>query len=167
MIGGEGSVDLITVAQAVHWFELPKFYSVVSLLLRKPGGVLAVWGYNDVVVDPAFDEIFGRFFETTLPFWAWESKFHYLREGYKTLPFPFDSVGLGSEGNPSVLDIPKEISFDGFLGMLRSWSAVNTAKEKGIDLLPDSITSEFEQAWGWRNVVRSVVYKAFMIAGKV
>lgn len=40
LIGGEGSVDLITVAQAVHWFDLPRFYSIVGRLLRKPGGVL-------------------------------------------------------------------------------------------------------------------------------
>ncbi|KAK9997003.1 hypothetical protein SO802_021689 [Lithocarpus litseifolius] len=36
-IGGENSVDLVTVAEAVHWFELPKFYSIVTRLLRNPG----------------------------------------------------------------------------------------------------------------------------------
>lgn len=41
-LGGEGSVDLITVAQAVHWFDLPAFYGVARRALRRPGGVIAV-----------------------------------------------------------------------------------------------------------------------------
>ncbi|KAK9930246.1 hypothetical protein M0R45_027289 [Rubus argutus] len=47
LIGGghENTVDLVTVATAVHWFDLPKFYSLVGRLLRKPGGIIAVWGY--------------------------------------------------------------------------------------------------------------------------
>uniref|UniRef100_A0A803R0D4 Methyltransferase type 11 domain-containing protein n=1 Tax=Cannabis sativa TaxID=3483 RepID=A0A803R0D4_CANSA len=55
LIGGENSVDLITVATAVHWFDLSHFYSIVSRVLRKPGGVLAVWCYFDMVMSPEFD----------------------------------------------------------------------------------------------------------------
>ncbi|THU72102.1 hypothetical protein C4D60_Mb04t08570 [Musa balbisiana] len=40
------SMDLVTVAQAVHWFNLPRFYSLVKRVLRNPGGAIAVWGYN-------------------------------------------------------------------------------------------------------------------------
>ena len=69
LIGGENSVDLVTVATAVHWFELPKFYSLVTRLLKKPGGVIAVWAYNDIVVSPTFDPILKRFRDTLLPYW--------------------------------------------------------------------------------------------------
>ncbi|KAJ6740936.1 hypothetical protein OIU79_000954 [Salix purpurea] len=165
LIGGENSVDLVTVAQAVHWFDLPKFYSLVSRLQRKPGGVLAVWCYNDAVVSPAFDSAFKRFHDSTLPFW--HPNVQPIFEGYKRLPFPFESVGLGSEGKPLELDIPKELSFDGFLKMIRSWSAVVTAKEQGVDLLSQSVVQELETVWGGSKLVRSVIYKAFMLAGKV
>ncbi|XP_021274585.1 putative methyltransferase DDB_G0268948 [Herrania umbratica] len=164
-IGGEKSVDLVTVAQAVHWFDLPKFYSLVTRLLRKPGGVLSVWGYNDIAVSPTFDPVMKRFHDTTLPFW--NPNIQYIFDGYRTLPFPFESVGLGSEGQPLALDIPKKLSFEGFLGMLRSWSAVVTAKNQGVDLLSEMVVKEFESAWGGSNLVRSVAYKAFMLAGKV
>lgn len=165
MLGGEDSIDLVTVAQAVHWFDLPSFYSLVTRLLRKPGGVLAVWTYNDIVVSSTFDPIMKRFHDTTLPFW--NPKIQYVFDGYKTLPFPFESIGLGSEGKPTPLDIPKELSFDMFLGMLRSWSAVTTAKEQGVDLLNEGMVKEFENAWGGTKLVRSVTYKAFLLAGKV
>ncbi|CAK7354788.1 unnamed protein product [Dovyalis caffra] len=116
LIGGENSVDLVTVAQAVHWFDLRKFYSLVARLLRKPGGVLAVWCYNDILVSPAFEP---------------------------------------------------ELSFEGFLKMIRSWSAVITAKDQGVDLLSPTVVKELETVWGGPKLVRSVTYKAFMLAGKV
>ncbi|KAM1710873.1 hypothetical protein ACFXTN_001187 [Malus domestica] len=76
-------------------------------------------------------------------------------------------AGLGCEGSPLALDIPKKLSFEGFLKIVRSWSAVNTAKEQGVDLLPEKLVKEFEVAWGGTKLVRSVSYKAFMLAGKV
>ncbi|KAH7520929.1 hypothetical protein FEM48_Zijuj08G0197900 [Ziziphus jujuba var. spinosa] len=162
---GEDSVDLVTVAQAVHWFDLPSFYSLVSRVLHKPGGLFAVWCYNDIEVSPAFDPIMKKFHDTTLPFW--DPNIKYVFDGYKTLPFPFESVGLGSEGDPLALDIPKELSFEGFLRMVGSWSAVTTAKDQGVDLLNGKMVKELENAWGGSNLVRSVAYKAFMLAGKV
>lgn len=163
LIGGEGSVDLVTVAQAVHWFDLNSFYSTATRLLRK-GGIVAVWGYNDIAVSPEFDPLMKRFHDSTLPYWHPNIK--HIFDGYRTLPFPFENVGLGSEGNPLLLDLPKQLSFEGFIGMLKSWSAVITAKEKGVDLLSDDVVEEFEFAWGGHELVRSVVYKAFMLAGK-
>uniref|UniRef100_A0A7N2MU68 Methyltransferase type 11 domain-containing protein n=1 Tax=Quercus lobata TaxID=97700 RepID=A0A7N2MU68_QUELO len=98
LIGGENSVDLVTVAQAVHWFDFPKLYSLVTRLIRKPGGIIVVWGYSDIVVSPIFDPVMKHFHETTLPYW--NPKIQYIFDAYKTLPFPFESVGLGCEGKP-------------------------------------------------------------------
>ena len=39
------SIDLIAVAQAVHWFDLDRFHAEVKRAL-KPAGLLAVWCYN-------------------------------------------------------------------------------------------------------------------------
>ncbi|CAN6992305.1 unnamed protein product [Brassica oleracea var. botrytis] len=166
LIGGESSVDLITVAQAVHWFDLPRFYAVATRVLRKPGGIIAVWGYNDVVVSPEFDEVQYRFHAQTLPYWKYPNIQHVF-DAYGALPFPFESVGMGSEGEPLMLEMPKTTSFEGILRMFKSWSAVVTAREKGVELLPESLVKELETAWGGADLIRNVVYKAFMIAGKV
>ena len=37
------SMDLITAAQSVHWFHLPRFWAEVTRILR-PGGIIAVFG---------------------------------------------------------------------------------------------------------------------------
>ena len=65
------------------------------------------------------------------------------------------------------LDIPKEVSLEKFLNMFRSWSPVNTAKDQGVDLLSESMVKEFESAWGGPTLVRSIIFKGFMLAGKV
>lgn len=44
--GLEGEIDLITVAQAIHWLEIPEFFAACSKLLRR-GGTLAYWLYID------------------------------------------------------------------------------------------------------------------------
>ncbi|GKA67902.1 putative methyltransferase [Tanacetum coccineum] len=163
LIGGEGSVHLVTVAQAVHWFDLPRFYSVINRVLKQ-NGVFAVWGYNDFDITPDIDAALKRFHDTTLPYWNKDIK--YLFDGYQTLPFPFESVGLGSEGGPLKLDMTKELAFEGVLGMLRYWSAAVTAKEKGVNLMSENVVQELENVWGGSKLVRRVVYKGFMFAGK-
>ncbi|KAF3631193.1 hypothetical protein FXO37_28114 [Capsicum annuum] len=153
------SVDLITVATALHWFDLPRFYSIVNRVLRKPGGIIAVWSYATMSVSPEFDPILKSFLDSTQPYWHPNLKL--ILDEYKALPFPFQSVGLGSESETIQVDIPKEISFDGFLRWVKSWSITN------IDLLPEKLVKEFEVAWGGPNLIRCVVFKAFMLVDKV
>ncbi|KDP31464.1 hypothetical protein JCGZ_15344 [Jatropha curcas] len=165
LIGGENSVDLVTVSVAVHWFDLERFYSQVKRLLRKPGGVIAVWTYNLIQVNPEFDAIMWGFYERSIPFQNPKTK--YAFDCYKTLPFPFENVGVGCEGQPMILDMPKEMSFEGLLGLVGSWSAVGTAKEQGVELLSENVIKEFETAWGGSDLVRTVIFKTYMLAGKV
>ncbi|KAJ6917098.1 hypothetical protein NC652_019473 [Populus alba x Populus x berolinensis] len=164
LLGGENSVDLITVASAVHWFDLEKFYPIVKRVLRKPGGIFAVWCYSRFKFSPEIDILLAIHFERTFPFQ--NPNFKHALECYKTLPFPFESVGVGCEGQPLELDMEKKTSFQGLLKFFRSSSAFNTAKGQGVDLLPDEVVQELESARGGPEVVRTVIYKTYMLAGK-
>ncbi|XP_042517043.1 putative methyltransferase DDB_G0268948 [Macadamia integrifolia] len=164
LVGGEGSVDLITVAEAVHWFDHPTFYSLANHVLKKPGGVIVVWGYKNCTVDPAFDRVMERFRNSSAAYLHPNN--HYLSDYYSSLPFPFESIGVGSEGNPLMLELPVEYSFDGLLKWISTWSVVPLAKASGVDLLNEDMVKEFESAWGGSNLTRTVINKAFMIAGK-
>ncbi|KAJ6366267.1 hypothetical protein OIU77_002782 [Salix suchowensis] len=134
LIGGENSVDLITAATAVQWFDLDRFYPIVKRVLRKPGGIIAVWCYGSVEFSPEIDAILRRFFDLGKPFQS--QSFKIASQCYKTLPFPFESVGVGCEGKPLELDMHKEMSFQGLLKFLSSLPVVHIAKEQGVDLLP-------------------------------
>ncbi|XP_050216677.1 uncharacterized protein LOC126667677 [Mercurialis annua] len=165
LVGAENSVDLVTVSVAIHYFDLERFYSQVKRLLRNPGGIIAVWTYNLIQVNSEFDPVMWQFYESALPFANPKAKI--AMDCYRTLPFPFKSVGVGCEGQPMILDMPKEMSFEGMLGLLRSWSGVSIAKDQGVELLSEDVVKEFEKAWGGSDVVRTVIYKTYMIAGKV
>ncbi|XP_030543727.2 putative methyltransferase DDB_G0268948 [Rhodamnia argentea] len=165
LMGGENRVDLITVATAAHWFDLTKFYKLAKRLLRKPGGIIAVWAYNDIDVSPEFNTISERLREKFSHFRSADAK--YAVEGYRNLPFPFESVGLGHEGQPMQLEIPKELLFEGYLKIAKSTSTFELAKEQGVDLLSEEVIEELESSWGGPSKVRTVTYKAFMHARTV
>jgi SAM-dependent methyltransferase len=110
------SVDLVTVAQSLHWFDLPQFYAEVERVLHA-NGVLAVWTYglprlNDVNLDRVLQKYY---WETVANYWPPERR--YVDDGYRTLEFPFAEIS-----GPS-LSMRENWSQAQFLGYLRSWSA--------------------------------------------
>ncbi len=67
--------DLVTVAQAIHWFDFEKFYSEVKRTL-KPEGIIAVIGYTLPKIDDEVDEILNNFYENILDgYWDKERKY--------------------------------------------------------------------------------------------
>jgi SAM-dependent methyltransferase len=166
LVGGDNSVDLIVAAQAVHYFDLAPFYNVAKRVLRKEGGLIAVWVYNGLVISPEVDSIMKRLEDSTSPFRT--PVMNLAFDGYKTLPFPFESIGMGSEGKPIMLDIPHKLSLKGFIGFLRSWQPAVKAKERGVELVTQDLINKFEEAWGDDdNDVKDIFYKAHMIVGKL
>lgn len=84
------SCDTITVAQALHWFELEAFYAEVRRVLKQRG-VLAVWAYNELRISPEVDALVRRFHDEIVgPFWPPERKI--VGRGYRALPFPFEEL---------------------------------------------------------------------------
>jgi len=53
---GDNSFDLISVAQAIHWFDFKAFYSEVKRTL-KHGGLLAVIAYGLLKINLDADKI--------------------------------------------------------------------------------------------------------------
>jgi SAM-dependent methyltransferase len=89
------SVDLVTVAQAVHWFDLPRFWTEVLRVL-KPGGILAFWGYNWPVAAPRVDRVLEAFRETIVS--AWPERSAILHEGYRSVRPPLDEIACPALG---------------------------------------------------------------------
>ena len=84
------SVDLITVAQAAHWFDLEAFYRETARVL-KPGGIFALWCYGLTQISPDIDALLEKFFsETVGPYWP--DKRSHIENGYSTLAFPFTRI---------------------------------------------------------------------------
>lgn len=152
------SADLITVGQALHWFEFPAFYAEAARVL-KPGGVLAAWSYGLMQVSPAVDAVVWRLYEPiTGAYWPPERR--YVEEQYRTVPFPLDEIAAPS------FAMQAQWTLEQMLGYLGTWSAVQRyRKERGDDPLR-MIADELAAAWGNADVVRRVVWPLYMRVGR-
>jgi SAM-dependent methyltransferase len=125
-----GSVDLVTVAQAAHWFDLPAFHAEVRRVL-KPGGALAIWCYERLHVEPALDELIEDFYGSQLgPHWPPERR--HVEAGYLSLDFPYQETSVPAFAMEATWTL------DQLMGYLATWSAVKAYRRTlGQDPLPD------------------------------
>ncbi|KAL0917528.1 hypothetical protein M5K25_012594 [Dendrobium thyrsiflorum] len=149
IVAPPASIDLITVAQALHWLDLPAFYAQARSMLVS-GGVMAAWCYTGAVIGGGrsrADEIYRQIYAESGPFWAEERRL--VEEGYVGVEFPFRPVE-GEEGTGPVVGFAaeREMTAADFLEYVRSWSAYQTAREKGVELLTEEIVEELGRAWG-------------------
>ena len=156
---GAGSADLVTVAQALHWFDLTSFYREVRRVAR-PGGILAVWSYEMHHITPEIDGIVRRLYSDIVgPYWPPERKI--VEEGYRTLPFPFDELA------PPRFEMVHSWTLEHVLGYLASWSSTQRyRKQVGEDPLA-LIADDLSAAWGDPEHVRDVVWPLNVRVGRI
>jgi len=151
------TVDLVTAAQAAHWFDRPKFYAEVRRVLR-PGGIVALWSYWLARVDPAIDRVIDRFYaETTGPYWPPERV--HIERRYRDFDFPFAELPFPP------LVITREWTAADLAGFLASWSAVDRYRQaRGEDPIP-AVAAELGALWGAGR--RTVSWEMFGRIGRV
>lgn len=154
------SVDLVTVAQALHWFDLDKFYAEVRRVL-KPGGVIAAWSYGMIGLDSdALDAALRDFYWHTIgPYWPSERR--HVETGYRELDFPFQPVGTPA------LAMQVEWTMAQLLGYLRSWSAsARYQTATGNDPTTDLIV-RMSASWGAPECRHRVSWPLSIRAGRM
>jgi SAM-dependent methyltransferase len=155
----DGSADLVTVAQALHWFDLPKFYAEVSRVTR-PGGILAVWCYQMHSITPEIDRLVHYLYSDIVGA-DWPPERRLVEEGYKTLAFPFE--GLASPA----FEMKHSWDLGRVWGYLSSWSSTQRYRARtGQDPL-ELIKHELEAAWGDPTKTRDVIWPLHMRVGRI
>jgi SAM-dependent methyltransferase len=110
------TIDAVTVAQALHWFDLDRFYAEANRVLC-PDGLVAVWTYGKHTVDDGpLDALVQDYYENVVgPYWLPERVL--VETGYSTIPFPFDEIEIPK------IEMEMEWSAAELLGYLRTWSS--------------------------------------------
>jgi SAM-dependent methyltransferase len=155
-----GSIDLVTAAQALHWFDAATFFGEAKRVLA-PAGAIAVWGYGDPRLDtPALDFVLRNFNRGLLePYWYPERNL--VLDGYRTIPFPFAEAQLPTQTLEMQWTLPE------LAGYLRTWSAAaRYVDEHGIDPVVE-VEKELARDWGDPDHARLVRWPLYIRAGTV
>jgi SAM-dependent methyltransferase len=142
------SIDLITVAQALHWFDIPAFV-LEAVRVLKPGGILAIWTYNLLNIQPKIDRQVNHLYASILGDY-WPEERLMVENGYAQISFPFDELKPPSFEMTAEWDLPQ------LLGYLHTWSALKRyQKQRGVDPI-ETMMGEFSSSWGAPDFKRTV-----------
>ena len=152
-----GQLDLLIVAQALHWFATPAFFDQVRQAL-KTGGLFCAWCYSLLEVSPTLDPLIRRLYGTTLDGY-WPAGRASVDAGYSDIPLPFariDTPGFAIEAHWNLAEL---------LGYLRTWSAVKQwQRQHGRDPIA-LLEPELATAWGPPQQRRPIRWPLHLLAG--
>jgi len=136
----DDSIELITVGQALHWFDIPAFLDESQRVLVE-GGVLAVWSYERCAIEPACDALINELYlDAVGPYWPAERAF--VEGGYRSIELPMPSISAPE------FSMKKQWAVEEMLGYLRTWSASQRyMKANGSDPVV-LIQERLSRAWG-------------------
>jgi ubiquinone/menaquinone biosynthesis C-methylase UbiE len=151
--------DLVLVAQAIHWFDLPMFYNEVKRVLKKDGIIAAV-AYGFSSIEQSIDLILEKFrFQFLDPYWHPRAKMVF--EGYQNLSFPFEEIEI----EPIHLKI--RWNMYELLGFMRTWSGVKKFIEDHNEDPVLKIVDVLEREWGNPESKKELTFPLYTRIGKV
>ena len=155
----DDSVDLVTVAQAVHWFDLDRFFAEVRRVGRG-GSVLALWTYGLATISPEVDRVVGRLYSEILgDYWPPERRL--VEDRYRSLAFPFDEI------SPPPFTMTARWNLDELLGYLSTWSSAQKYQEKHGASALDLIRDDLAAAWPSAEEKRWVEWPLVLRVGRI
>ncbi len=150
---GDGSVGLVAVAQALHWFDRPRFFAECERVLA-PGGVLAAWGYPDFLVPEGLGAPVCAFRARIEPHWPPERE--QVDARYSGYDWPFPALAAPA------LQLEAQWTLPQFLDYLASISATARCRAAtGIDAVAGQAAA-FAAAWGEPATCRTVLWPLFL-----
>jgi len=153
------TVNLITVAQALHWFDTEVFYAEAERVLKKHG-LIACWSYKLFRINSEINREIDRFYSDTLEKY-WDPERRLVETCYRTLSFPFREMRCPR------FEMKATWNFNSMVGILGSWSAVaNFKKREGYDPVAE-ITERLKTVWGNPDQTREVCWVLSMRVGRV
>jgi SAM-dependent methyltransferase len=157
----DNSVDLITVAQALHWFNFEEFYGEAKRVLRKDGGVIAAWAYGLHSISPEIDKVTSYLYEDILGKYR-PKEWKYIENRYEDLPFPFLHIPTPQfeiKLNWNLLDL---------VDYLHTWSSVQKFLEENGNRDPlEEVRGKLEELWGDVKGIRQVVWPIYLKVGRI
>jgi len=153
------SADLLTIANALHWFDFDVFYKEAKRVLKN-NGIIAAWSYFLPTISPQIDEIVSRYhFQTLDDYWLAENRI--VEKGYATIPFPFELIS-----SPDFY-YEKEMNLNALIGYFDTWSATQRFIDKNNFNPTKALCNELKEFWKDEFATKKVTWKLILKVGRV
>jgi hypothetical protein len=152
------SVDLVTVAQAIHWFDFEKFYAEVKRVATK-NAFIAVWSYSLLKISEPIDQIIRDYHFNFLGSY-WDAERKYVDDEYRDIPFPFEKIKV-----PQFF-IEKYWSLQELEGYLNTWSALQKYINANLANPVPGIIDSIRVYWGHQEK-RKIIFPIHLLLGAI
>jgi len=153
------TVDIVTIANALHWFNFDLFYKEVNRVV-KSNGVIAAWSYGLPIISPEIDSIVKQFHDGTLGTY-WQAPNRLVEKAYTTIPFPFRPIPAPK------FYIEKVFNLKELIGYFNTWSAtqrfINDNKFNPTEELEDDLI----KVWPESNTTKTLRWELILKVGRV
>jgi ubiquinone/menaquinone biosynthesis C-methylase UbiE len=150
----DSKFDLITVAQAIHWFDTDSFFKEVKRVASNEG-ILCFWGYNLPRIDKVIDEQIDHFYKEIIgPYWNAERK--HIDNEYHSIKFNLPEIKVNKQFFINVDWTIHELE-----GYINSWSAVQNYMIKNQDIPVNLIIEKIRRYWN-NKPKKEVTFPIFM-----
>jgi ubiquinone/menaquinone biosynthesis C-methylase UbiE len=154
----DNNFDLITVAQAVHWFNFDNFNKEVQRTL-KPSGILAIFGYSLLRTATDADHLIEEFYNKKLGRY-WDQERKYIEDGYHTIPFPFEEIPAPA------FEMEAQWSLQNLIGYFNTWSAVQHYKKINNYNPVEELALELQKFWSGKSII-NIYFPLILRIGKL
>ncbi|MGL5938960.1 MAG: class I SAM-dependent methyltransferase [Waterburya sp.] len=150
--------DAVIVAQALHWFDLERFWTEVKRVLRK-NGIFVAWGYTEFAISPEIDVVIKEGILDIIDSY-WSPRIHLLRDGYRHVGFPFEPIPVPPIKMKIMWTLPELLAY------MHTWSATRQCMQqqgmKFFEVLSDKLLA----VWGKPEAKKEINMNFQAIAGR-
>lgn len=154
-----GSVDLVTVGQALHWFDRERFWTEARRVMRQDA-VIAAWCYERFTIGPGLDPVLARLYDDVVGR-DWPEERALVENGYRDIRFPFDELRAPELWLEAAWDLAR------LVGYIGTWSATRRYRARTGNDPVCLVRSELEAAWGDPAASRTVRWPLRLRVGRI
>ncbi|OGV51692.1 MAG: hypothetical protein A3F46_01345 [Legionellales bacterium RIFCSPHIGHO2_12_FULL_42_9] len=153
------SIDMVCIAQALHWFSLNEFYKEVKRVL-KPAGIIAAWCYNQCTVESEIDKLIHKIYTKITGIKNTSQERQYVYDHYQTIPFPFNKIIT------PYFELDVEWDLMQLYGYISTWPGLLEYEKKFNSRLLSQLENEFILAWGDVTVKKTIKWPINLLVGQ-
>jgi ubiquinone/menaquinone biosynthesis C-methylase UbiE len=153
-------VDMITVAQALHWLDLEIFYQEVKRVSHQTS-FIAAWCYSLGTFQKEVDEIIQKLYADILGDQYWPKERQYIDKKYQTIYFPFQRIQT-----PTFM-MTKHVNLMELIGYLNTWSAIKEYQRLNHSNPIHLVMDDLKESWGDPIKKQEIGWPIHLLLGRV